>query len=405
MSYLYFKKIAFLLPLRKLVIHCSWLVLVGFQVACGPSGSQVANIDLDERFIAALYTGNVALVDSCLDAGANINARDVNEVPAFIIAANSGNQEIVKKLLAAGVNINTRSPMYYSSTALMEVAANQDVGMAELLISNGADVHLRDSFGDPAINWASYYGHVSLVDLLVQNGAKWDVASENGSAIDVAMKQWNDSLLAYFIKQGAGATLEGTAKELVQAVRAGSVETISNLLDGGAGASADQVDELNTPVLINAASVGQLDVVDVLLRNGATVDQMNRVGQTAISRAAYFGHKEVVKKLLDYRADVNVTDDKYELSPLISAAAGGDPEIGQMLIDRGADLNHQEGVSGFTPLMMATAYRHVGFVQLLLNAGASPYIKTMEGMTLSDMVGYANNPEIAEMVQRYLLEN
>lgn len=380
------------------------LALLGYlMMACGPSGSQVANIDLNERFISALYTGNTALVDSCLQAGADINARDVNEVPAFIIAANSGNREVVQKLLAAGANINIRSPLYYNSTALMEVAANQDLDMAKLLIDSGADVHLRDSFGDPAMNWAAYYGYAPLVDLLVKNGARWDVESENGSAIDVAMKQWNDPLLSYFIKEGAGQALEGMEKELAQAIRLSSSEALTRLLEQGA--SPDQKDELGTPILINAASAGEVELVDILLRKGAKVDEMNRVGQTAIGRAAYFGHLEVVKILLDYRADVNVSDDKYALSPLISAAAGGVAEIGQLLIDRGADLDHQEGVSGFTPLMMATAYRHVDFVQLLLNAGASPYIKTMEGMTLSDMVGYANNPEIAEMVQQYLLEH
>ena len=55
--------------------------------------------------------------------------------------------------------------------------------------------------------------------------------------------------------------------------------------------------------------------------------------------------------------------------------------------------------------MMATAYRQVEFVKMLLEAGANPYIKTMEGMTLSDMVGYANNPQIAEMIQQYLMNN
>lgn len=379
------------------------LLSIGLLNSCGPSGAQVASIDLNERFVYALYSGNLNLVDSCLKAGADVHARDVDEVPAIIIAANTGNQEIVKRLLDAGAKINTRSPLYYNSTALMEVAANQNVDMAALLIKNGADVHLVDSFGDPAINWAAYYGHVPLVDLLVENGASWDVQSDHGSAIEVAMKQWNDELLSYFIDKGAGNPLEGKNKELAVAIRQGDVDAAKQLLAGGV--SVDLKDELSTPILIIAASAGNVALVDLLRGNGVSIDAMNRVGQTAVGRAAFFGHVEVVESLLKSRADVNLTDDKYELSPLVSAAAGGNSEIGKLLIDRGAELDHQEGISGFTPLMMATAYRHVEFVKMLLDAGANPYIKTMEGMTLSDMVGYANNPEIAEMVQQYLMKN
>lgn len=381
------------------VLFCA----IGVLEACGPSGAKVAAVDLNERFVYALYTANLPVVDSCLAAGADVNARDVNEVPAIIIAANTGNQEIVKKLLTAGADINIRSPLYYNSTALMEVAANQNVEMAKLLIDNGADVHLVDSFGDPAINWASYYGHVPLVDLLVQKGASWEVESEHGSAIEVAMKQWNDELLSYFIDKGAGEPLTGEEKALAIAIRQGDLDAAKQLI--GKGGSVDLKDELATPILINAASGGNVDMVNLLISKGVNLDVMNKVGQTAIGRAAYFGHLEVVKALLNSRVDVNLTDEKYELSPLISAAAGGNPEIGQLLIDQGAELDHQEGISGFTPLMMATAYRQVEFVQMLLEAGANPYIKTMEGMTLSDMVGYANNPQIAEMIQQYLMKN
>ncbi|MEZ5044328.1 MAG: ankyrin repeat domain-containing protein [Saprospiraceae bacterium] len=395
-------KMIYRLIKKSIVQTAGCFLLFLFLVACGPSGSQINAIDLDNRFVAALYAGNVAAIDSCLAAGVDVNIRDVNEIPAIIIAANSGNVEVAKKLVERGANVNSRSPFYYNSTALMEIAAAGDLNMATFLIANGADVHLRDSFGDPAMNWAAYYGNIPLVDLLVQNGASWDVKSEHGSAIDVAMKQWNDPLLGYFIEKGAGVSLEGQALALVQAVRQSDLEALGKLLDQGA--SPDQVDELATPILINAASKGNEDMVNLLLQKGANINALNRVGQTALARAAYFRHTHIIPILLDKNADVNLTDDFYQLSPLISAAAGGNADIGKLLIDKGADIDHQEGISGFTPLMMATAYGNEEFIQLLLDAGANPYIKTMDGMTLSDMVSYSNNPRIAQMVQDYLMK-
>lgn len=381
---------------------CLGILSLGFS-ACSSAEQISDDTDLNTRFLMALYKGDIAVIDSCLAAGVDVNIRDVNDIPAIIVAANTGNVAAVKKLLEKGADVNARSSMYYNSTALMEIAANEDVTMATYLIENGANVHLVDSFGDPAMNWAAYYGHVSFVDLLVKNGASWEIESEQGTAIEVAMKQWNDPLLKYFIEAGAGTALAGEAQELAEAVRRGEVERVQTLL--GANASPDQVDELATPILINAASAGNVEIAQLLLEAGAKPDIMNRVGQTALSRAAYFKHKPVIELLLAYRADVNQTDDHYQLSPLISAAAGGDAAIGQLLIDRGADLDHQEGISGFTSLMMATAYRKEAFIKLLLDAGANPYIKTIEGMTLSDMVGYSNNPKIAEMVQEYLMKH
>lgn len=383
---------------------CFYLFLFGLLFpACSSTAEISDDPNLNTRFLMALYKGDIAVIDSCLAVGVDVNIRDVNDVPAIMVAANSGNVEAVKKLLEKGANVNARSTMYYNSTALMEIAANRDVAMASYLIDNGANVHLVDSFGDPAINWAAYYGDVPFVDLLVKNGASWEVESEQGTAIDVAMKQWNDPLLAYFIQAGAGQALSGEALDLVKAVRGENTEAVQSLL--ATNVSADQLDELGSPILIYASSMGNLEVVNLLLEAGAKPDLMNRVGQTALSRAAYFGHVPVVELLLAYRADVNQTDDHYQLSPLISAAAGGNATIGQLLIDRGADLDHQEGISGFTSLMMATAYSKEAFIKVLLDAGANPYIKTIEGMTLSDMVGYSNNPKIAEMVQEYLMKH
>lgn len=371
--------------------------------ACNSTEPISDDTDLNTRFLMALFKGDLMVIDSCLAAGVDVNIRDVNDVPAIMVAANSGNIEAVKRLLEKGADVNARSTLYYNSTALMEITTNRDAAMATYLIENGANVHLIDSFGDPAINWAAYYGDIPFVDVLVKNGASWEVESEQGTAIDVAMKQWNDPLLSYFIQAGAGEALSGEALDLVKAVRGENTEAVQTLL--AANASPDQLDELGTPILIYASSMGNLEVVNLLLEAGANPDLLNRVGQTALSRAAYFGHVPVVELLLAYRADVNQTDDHYQLSPLISAAAGGDPKIGQLLIDRGADLDHQEGISGFTSLMMATAYSREAFIKVLLDAGANPYIKTIEGMTLSDMVGYSNNPKIAEMVQEYLLKH
>ena len=103
-----------------------------------------------------------------------------------------------------------------------------------------------------------------------------------------------------------------------------------------------------------AASAGDAEMVGILLEAGADINALNRVGQSAISRAAYFGHQEVVKLLVFNKADANVTDTFYRITPMLSAALGGDPEIGRMLATRGAEIDAQDGNQPFirTPTLM-----------------------------------------------------
>ena len=108
-----------------------------------------------------------SLVDSCLNAGAELNAFSKNGVPTVVFAAQSGNPEFFKKLLKEGLDVNLKRTMDYQSSALMEVAAMNDTVLGALLLKNGIDVNAIDTFGDPAINWAAYYGHESFVRMLL----------------------------------------------------------------------------------------------------------------------------------------------------------------------------------------------------------------------------------------------
>lgn len=331
-----------------------------------------------------------------------VNLLDDEGTPLIILAANTKNPAIVRKLIEKEADVNATRQAYFHSTALMESGAANDTATARLLLEAGAEINKVDTFGDPAINWASYYGHIDFVDLLLKRGARWDVQSRNGTAIDIAMKEGNDRLIEYYIRMGAGKPLENpSAMNLLKAVKENDAGAVRRLLSQGA--DPDLRDELDTPALVIAASLAHEEILRLLLAKGADPDLQNRVGQSALARAALFGHTDIVRRLLDAKADVESAGKKYNLTPLISAAMGGDAEIGRLLIRRGAQLNAQDGLTGFTPLMFATAYGHVDFVKMLIQAGANPYVKSFDGTGLYDMLSFSNNPEIAEVLREYVM--
>jgi len=379
-----------------------FLILASSLIACREAdpGRQ---LQLEERLFEGIRQGKLELADSCLRAGARLEARNAEGATPLIAAANGGFTDIARLLLERGADVQARREGYYGSTALMEVAVGNDTAMALLLLEYGADVNLRDTFGDPAINWSAYYGHVPFTRLLLERGARWDVPSRHGTALDIAARQWNLPLLEFFIGRGAGQPLGSEpARRLLGAVRAGASEDARRWLSSGA--QAVQKDELGTPALLWAAARGDAAMLRLLLEHGAQPDAANRAGQTALAAAARFGHEEAVSLLLEAGANPNASGERYQLTPLIGAAMGGHQACGRLLLEAGADPDIAEAIDGYTPLMYAAVHNHQGMVQLLIEYKANPYIKSKDGTGLYELVSFSANPEIAKMIEAYVLE-
>ena len=357
---------------------------------------------LEEKLFESIRQGRVEQADSCLGAGARLEARNLEGATPLIVAVTAGRQDMAALLLKKGADVQARRNGYYGSTALMEVASANDTAMARLLLSYGADVHRRDTFGDPAINWAAYYGHISFTRLLLEQGAGWDVASRHGTALDIAAKQWNLPLLEFFIDWGAGEPLPNDeARQLLGAVRRGAIKEVRYWLQNGA--EPNQKDELGTPALVWAAARGYYETVQLLMQYGARTDATNRAGQTALAAAARFGRQDITRFLLKAGAGPDAAGERYRLTPLISAAMGGHADCGRLLLEAGADPDKPEAIDGYTPLMYAATYNHPSMVQLLIDYEANPYIKSKDGTGIYELISFSANPQISKMIEAYVL--
>ena len=84
--------------------------------------------------------------------------------------------------------------------------------------------------------------------------------------------------------------------------KAGELDEVAKLLAGGADPN-QRTDEHWTPLIMGAK--GHLAIVNLLLEKGATPRPPDGARHTPLRGAAMFGHVEVVRRLLDARADVN----------------------------------------------------------------------------------------------------
>jgi outer membrane protein assembly factor BamB len=140
--------------------------------------------------------------------------------------------------------------------------------------------------------------------------------------------------------------------------------------------------------LWDAARQGDARRVEAVLKAGVDVNAGNSYGVTALALAAGKGHLAVVKTLLRRRANVNVTDSFYKVTPLTWAVMRGHADVTRALIEGGADAG------GALP--MAAVMGHADTVRAVLQTGK------VKGKALDQALAStpARQAGIAELLQK-----
>ncbi|WP_158549310.1 ankyrin repeat domain-containing protein [Lysobacter silvisoli] len=139
----------------------------------------------------------------------------------------------------------------------------------------------------------------------------------------------------------AAASPRNDGAALIAAVREHRPDELRRLAANGADMNAAVGGEGNA--LIVAARLGDLALVDILLRLGAAPDRAVRGdGNALIAAAARPGNLAMLQRLVAAGARVDAVVEHDE-TPLINAARSGDVAHVAYLIGRGADVN--QGVS------------------------------------------------------------
>jgi|DewCreStandDraft_1066081.scaffolds.fasta_scaffold04585_3 ankyrin repeat protein len=139
----------------------------------------------DAQLLKAAYEGNLNDLKMALQAGANVNVSDDQDISALRWAAQSGQSEVVKLLLDAGANINQQSASGW--TALMQAVIAGSVETVSLLIERGADVNAKTFAGASALYFAHEIVPLSpdpeaahqIVKLLKAHGAEYSAPPED----------------------------------------------------------------------------------------------------------------------------------------------------------------------------------------------------------------------------------
>jgi len=235
-----------------------------------------------------------------------------------------------------------------------------------LMIENGADVCAKDNYGSTALHRAAEEGHVEVVKVLIGNDTEINAKENNGrTALHRAAGGGHVEVVKVLIDNDAEINARDNDGEtaLQCCAMQGHVEVVTVLINNDAEINAK--DSEGWTALHGAALGGHVEVVKVLIDNDAEINAKENQGWTALHRAAEEGHVEVVKVLIDNDAEINAKDNDGETA-LHRAAEEGHVEVVKVLIDNDAEINAKDN-DGETALHGAAWYGHGTVISLLCN--------------------------------------
>lgn len=213
------------------------------------------SLSLLEEYIE---TGDAIAIDDLLNGNPTLcNQRTSHEISPLLLACYYNKPQIVKVLLK-----------HINELTIHEAAAANLLEQVQAMVADKPDLLASISdHGFTPLGMATHFGNEDVVRFLLEKGADVNMHSQNGYNV-------------YPLHAAIGSGFDSIAKMLIEA-----------------GAEVNVLQASRTSPLHLAAQTANIDLIILLLENGALVEIKNDMGKTASDLAAEKGHTEIANIL------------------------------------------------------------------------------------------------------------
>lgn len=275
------------------------------------------------------------------------------------------------------------------SRPLHWAARGNHYNLLRLLVESGARVNERNRMLSTALHWAAAHLHVESIQVLCALGAEINTRDKWGyGPLHLAVRKrclrGADVMLLYGGDVNFKAADGSTA--LHMACEAGDLDSVQWLLDKER-IIANARDTAGETPLLRAASSGQMEVVEYLLRGRQTATVWNlrdKKGQSLVHRAAIYGNRDLLMLIANVNPAVCAAmmneGDHDRRTPLHHAVMRRHFREVKALLTLGADVDAQDK-DGNTALHMAVLSGQARTARFLHQSGANADCKNKRGET------------------------
>lgn len=256
---------------------------------------------MSDQLYMAIDKGQVAAVQTLLGKDATLaNATLVRseQLKAIHTAAMGGNVEIIKALLDKGADINAKDKM--GMTPLHYAVQENHADAVTLLLARGANKDIASKLNETPLSIAKSTNNSAIVALLTGGTTATNTATAKPTTVV------NTATGATQDKPSTGSTTNTTISSnprptpsdiLQGAIAAGNITEIKNLLAQDRTLVNKEIKGMRRFPLLLAVASNQLEIVTLLLANGADKSLMDTTGKTALALAQEKGFKDIINLL------------------------------------------------------------------------------------------------------------